>query len=249
MNPTVDQITLNAQHEKQWKSIYKLGAFAVIIVLLGTVLDLIFGMVTGGDLSAIPQTAVGRFEQLHDNCILGLYNLDLLNVINQIIMIPVAFALYAAHRRANVSWSLLAFVIFLTGTIVFITANTALPMFELSRKYALATGEHQQTLYSAAGEALLAQGAHGSLGVFFSFLLPNIGLLIMAFVMLRGKVFGKTNAIIGIIGLSLLIVYIVIVSFVPSARTGATAIAAPGGILVMIWMVLFCIRLFKISTP
>ena len=87
--------------DKQWKIIYKIGAVTTIIVLCGIILDMVVGSVTGGNVAALPQTAIERFNQFKDNQLLGLYNLDLLNTIIQIIFIPSIFALYAAHRKIN----------------------------------------------------------------------------------------------------------------------------------------------------
>ncbi len=69
--------------------------------MAGIVLDIIVGNVTGGDVSALPRTAVDRYAEFRENPILGLYHLDLLNLLNQIILLPVFFALFAAHRRVN----------------------------------------------------------------------------------------------------------------------------------------------------
>src|SRR6266498_6168173 len=136
----------NGNTESQWRGIYIVGGIATIIVLIGIALDVIFGSVTGGNLSALPQTAVDRFTQFQIHPLLGLYNLDLLNIINQMIFIPAYFALYAAHRKTNSAYSILALIIFLVGTTIFITTNSALPMLELSHKYASATTESQKTL-------------------------------------------------------------------------------------------------------
>ena len=73
------------------------------------------------------------------------------------ISIPVYFALYAALRKTNKPYALLALIIFLLGTAIFVSNNTALPMLELSRKYALAD-ETQKSLLAAAGEAMLVRG-------------------------------------------------------------------------------------------
>ena len=233
--------------ESQWRGIYIIGGITTIIGLIGIVLDVVFGSVTGGNLSALPQTAVERFTQFQTNPLLGLYNLDLLYVINQIILLPAYFALYAAHRKTNNAYALLALIIFLIGSTIFITTNSALPMLELSRKYASATTESQKTLFAAAGEAMLARGTHGSLGVFIGFLLPNIAGLIMSFTMLTGKVFSKVTSYLGIAGSVLILLYIVFVTFAPNIKDMATAFAMPGGLLSMAWMVMFTIRLFQIS--
>jgi hypothetical protein len=235
--------------ESQWRGIYVTGGIATIIALLGIVLDVIVGYSTGGNLSALPQTAVDRFTQFQANPLLGLYNLDLLNIVNQMFLIPAYFALYAAHRRANNAISLLALIIFLVGTTVFVTTNTALPMLELSKKYAIATVESQKTLLAAAGEAMLARGTHGSPGVLIGFLLPNIAGLVMSFSMLSGKVFSKATSIVGIVGSALILLYIVLVTFAPNVQNMATAVSMPGGLLLMAWMIMFTIRLFQLGNP
>ena len=237
----------NENTESQWQGIYIIGGITTIIALIGIVLDVIFGSVTGGNLSALPQTAIERFAQFQINPLLGLYNLDLLNIINTMILIPAYFALYAAHRKTNNAYALLALIIFLVGSTIFITTNSALPMLELSRKYASTTTESQKTLFAAAGEAMLARGTHGSLGVFIGFVLPNIAGLIMSFAMLTGKVFSKVTSYLGIAGSALILLYIVLVTFAPNIKDMATAFAMPGGLLSMAWMVMFTIRLFQIS--
>ena len=40
--------------DKQWRSIYKIGAVTTLIVLCGIILDMVVGSVTGGDVAALP---------------------------------------------------------------------------------------------------------------------------------------------------------------------------------------------------
>jgi len=237
----------NVNIENQWQSIYTVGGIAAVIALIGIVLDVIVGSVTGGNLSALPQTAVEMFAQLQATPLLGLYNLDLLNVINQMVFIPVYFALYAAHRKTNNAYALFALIIFLVATTIFVTTNTALPMLELSHKYAVTTSESHKALLAAAGEAMLARGAHGSLGVFMGFLLPNIAGLGMSFVMLRAKAFNRINSYLGIAGNILISIYVVLVTFVPGVKDMATAFSMPGGLLLMAWIIMFTVRLFQLG--
>jgi hypothetical protein len=241
-----NQFSQNESNEKQWKSIYSLGGITTIIALTGILLDVVIGNITGGNLSALPQTAVDRFVQFHDNKFMGLYNLDLLNTIIQIIMVPAIFALYAAHRNVNKAYSGLAFIIFLFGSALMVANNTALPMLELSNKYFATTIESQKVLYSAAGESLLAQGAHGSPGIFLGFFIPNLANLMMSWVMLNGRIFSKLNAWLGILGSILMMSYVVLVNFVSGVEKMATTFAMPGGLLLLAWMILFAIKLFKL---
>jgi hypothetical protein len=233
--------------EKQWKNIYALGGITTCLALVGILLDVIIGNITGGNLSELPQTAIERYSQLKTNPFFGLYNLDLLNIVNQIILIPSYFALFAVHRNIKLASASLALIIFLVGTINFVATNTALPMLELSNKYYASVSDNQKSLFAAAGEAMLARGAHGSLGVFIGFVLPNLAGIIMSVVMLQGQIFNKITAYLGIVGSSLLVIYLILVTFIPSTKSIATAIAMPGGLMVMTWMILFTIKLFKIK--
>lgn len=233
--------------DKQWKFIFKAAAFTTIVVLCGIVLDMIVGSITGGNVAELPQTAIERFNQFRDHWLLGLYNLDLLNITNQIILIPSIFALYGAHRSANAPSALLSLILFLVGTTIFVTGNTALTMLDLSHKYFGATSDEQRILLAAAGETMLAKGSHGNLGVFIGFALPTFANSLMSCVMLRGNVFSRATSYVGIIGNSLMLIYIILVTFIPKVESLALVFAMPAGLLVMTWMILFTIKLFRLS--
>lgn len=237
----------NGSTETPWKNIYTLGAITALIVIIGTVLDIIIGTTLGGDLSTIPQTAMDRFAQFQDNWLLGLYNLDLLNLCTTVLMLPTYFALCAAQRRTNIAFTTLATVIYFIGAAVFITNNTALTMLDLSYKYAASTTEAQKTLLAAAGEAMIARGAHGSPGAFAGFLLLSIGSIAMSLSMLKGEIFGKPTAWVGILGSTLLLIYVILVTFVPAVKNVAMLVAAPGGLLALAWMIMFTARLFQLG--
>jgi Domain of unknown function (DUF4386) len=231
----------------QLKSTYKLGAIVTVIALTGILLDIIIGICTGGNLTELPQTAVDRFAQIHENKFLGLYNLDFLNIINQMILIPAYIALYTAHRAINKTYGLLALIVFLFGTTLMVVNNAAMPMLELSNNYFATSSESQKLLYAAAGESYLASGAHGSAGFFLGFFIPNIAGLIISLVMLRGKIFSKLNSWIGIAGNTLMLFYVVLITFGSGVETMATAFAMPGGLLLMTWMILFTVKFFKLA--
>jgi hypothetical protein len=44
-----------------------------------------------------------------------------------------------------------------------------------------------------------------------------------------------------------MVIYIILVTFVPAVEKLALAFAMPAGLLVMAWMILFTIKLFKMS--
>jgi hypothetical protein len=232
---------------KHWRNIYIVGAVFTCIALAGIILDVVIGNITGGNLSELPQNSIGRIEQLQTNVLLGLYNLDFINLINQVLLIPGFYALCMAHRKVNKAFSYLALLVSMIGSIVFIMCNPALPMLELSKKFSLTTDVYQMGLLAAAGEAFLARGEHGSMGALLGFVLPNLGGLLISILMLQNKIFSKVTAIMGIIGSSLIILYLFLVTFAPQVKTMATLFAMPGGLFLLAWMILFTIKLFKLE--
>jgi hypothetical protein len=233
--------------EEKNKTIYTTGAIASAIVICLTLLDIIAGSVSGGDLTTVPQLAVDKFTQLHENRLLGLYNLDLLNFIVSVIMIPTFTALFFALRPEDNANSLFSLIIFSIGTTVFIANNSALPLLELSQKFNSAPNEDQRALFAAAGEALIAKGAHGSPGVFPGFLLITLSELYISYIMLKTRIFSKATGYIGLAGTTLLLIYLVLITFVPSAKASAMIIVAPGGILSLIWMIMYTLKLFQLK--
>lgn len=231
--------------DNHWKTIYRVGAITTIIVLCGIVADMVVGSITGADITALPPTATERFMQMNDNPWLGLYNLDLLNMVMQIIFIPSMFALYGAHRKVMQPMAMLALILFLFATTLFVAGNTALTMLDLSHRYFAAGSEGQRMLIAAAGEAMLAKGAHGSRGVFLGFALIPFANALMSVVMLQGRVFSRTTSWFGIIGNSLMVVYVILVTFVPRVETMAMAFAMTAGLLVMGWMGMFMVKLYQ----
>ncbi len=230
-----------------WKSIYKLGAITALVAVAGTFLDIVTSFLPGWGVADVPRTVVERFAQFQENAVLGLRNLDLLNLAVSIILIPTFLALFAAHRRALPGPAALSLVLFIIGTTVFIAGNTALPMLSLSGKYAAATTDAQRTLYAAAGEALLARGGHGSPGVFLGFFLSSLASLAFSLVMLKGRVFNRTAGWMGASGSSLMIIYTIFVTFLPGTGNAMMVFAMPGGLLLTLWNILIALGLFKLS--
>ena len=236
-----------AEKNNQWKKFYLFGGYTAFIVFGLTLSDIIIGSMNSVDLTLLPQTATERFLEFQESWFIGLYHLDMLNVIISIAMIPVFFALTELHRETKPATSLLALILFLVSTTIFITTNTALPMLELSEKYFSTTNETQRTLYTAAGEALLARGEHGTPGVFLGFFLLTLSNLLISFVMLNAKIFKNVVGYLGIIGSFSLLIYIFLITFIPGIKSIAVIIAAPGGIIILTWYFLIALKLINVG--
>ena len=94
---------------------------------------------------------------------------------------------------------------------------------------------------------MLAKGSHGSLGVFIGFAMIPFSNALMSYVMLTGKVFNKLTSYFGIIGNSMMVIYVIMVTLMPAVEKLALAFAMPAGLMVMAWMIMFTIKLFQLS--
>lgn len=192
-------------------------------------------------------TAINWFTIFHNNWFSGLRNLGLLNVMEMTLTVPMFFALYAALRHVNKAYAALAMILSLAGMAIYISNNAAVPMLVLSGKYAAAATDVQRSLLAAAGEAILARGEDFTPGAFIGFFLGEIASLTISFVMLRGRIFGKATAYMGIFGVAFLTVYTIWATFVPTLQGVAMIFAMIGGPLSMVWSILIARRLFQLG--
>ncbi len=89
--------------DKQWKTIYKIGAVTTIIVLCGIILDMVVGTITGGNISELPQTAIERFSQFKENGLLGLWKNKVVALTGEFGILIAGFMIYiiaTAPRKA-----------------------------------------------------------------------------------------------------------------------------------------------------
>jgi hypothetical protein len=68
----------------------------------------------------------------------------------------------------------------------------------------------------------------------------------ISLVMLKSGVFSKITAFFGIAGSVLFIFYFIFTAFMPDMENAAMAVATPGGLLSITWMILFAITLLKL---
>lgn len=229
------------------ESLYILGAIAALAALAGTLADIVITMIPGWEASTVPTTIEQWFTQFQVNPLLGLRNLDLLNITISVIGVPLYIALYGVHRKVCQGYAALALVVVALGIAVFVANNAALPMLELSLQYSAASTEAQRLVLQGAGQALLARGAHGSMGAFTGFFLSSIGTLLMTIAMFKGRIFERATAYTGMIGISLLLVYIIGSTFSPRPTGILMAVAMPGGLLMIAWNVMVARKLLQLG--
>jgi hypothetical protein len=122
-------------------------------------------------------------------------------------------------------------------------------MSVLSSRYAAAETDTQRALFAAAGEAVLARGEDFTPGSFTGLIFGGIAAIGMSFIMLRGGIFGKATAWIGIIGFTFLSVFTIWSTFVPVLYLVAFYFfGMVGGLLALAWFILTARRLLQLGS-
>ena len=231
--------------DSSWNGLYTAGALAAVTIVLVGLLDMGFMFVPGTSVTPGTLSAVDWFALFQHSWFVGLRNLGILNVINTACMLPVMFALYAAHRRDHPA-AALALIVLCTGTAVYIANNHALAMLGLSQQYMTASAA-QKPVLAAAGQVLLAQSEDLTAGTFTGFFLSELAGLGMALIMLRGRVFSRWTAWAGILGEACLLIFNIGAAFVPAIYNIAMLFAMLGGPLSMLWLALIAVGLLRLK--
>ena len=228
-----------------WKSLYKISGVAAMLIVLTALFEIIITFLPGGYVSS--ETVSDWFTLFQSNWFLGLRNLGLLNIVMTTLGIPMFFALYTAHRNVDQPSAALALILSYIGVAVFYATNRAFPMLDLSNQYASATTDAQRTILLAAGQAMLSVGESHTPGTFIGFFLSEAAGIIISIVMLRGRIFSKSASLVGILGFSLLMIFEICSSFIPTLSNVVLIFAMCGGLLSMAWYILIARRLFQLS--
>jgi len=231
--------------ELHWKKFYKVGAWAALFGVLAGVVESSIQFFPGAAGEVV--TAADWFALIQAHWFIGLRNLGLLNILFAISGIPFMIALYGAHRKSQPTFALQAMIVSMIGAGVFLATNRTFAMLDLSQQYSAATSEAQRAALVAAGQSMLVVGKSHTPGTFLAFLFTEGAGLLMSIVMLRGGVFSKGNAIAGIVAFSLLLLYDISYSFVPSLQTLAMIMVMFAGAASIIWQVMTALKLFKLG--
>jgi hypothetical protein len=178
--------------DPRWKPLYRIGGAAALFSVAIIPIQLIVFIAWGQ-----PESALGWFNLFRDNEVAGLLAFDILFVVNAVVGIATALALYAALRRINESLMALATVLGIVEAVAFIIARPALEMFFLSEGYAAATTDAKRAMLLAAGQTILAT-FHGT-AFHVGINLFSVYYLIVPIVMLQSNIFGRVTAYTGIV--------------------------------------------------
>ena len=171
-----------------------------------------------------------------------------MNLVYQACLVPVLVALHEAHRRAGGNLATLAVAVAFIGMAVYAANNAAIPMAVLAGRYGAAGSEAQRALLAAAGEAVLARGEDFTPGAFPGTLFQLLGTLGISVVMLRGRLFGRPAGWTGLAGSTLLLLFTLVATFVPSLFLPAFfGLGMTGGLCTLAWFLLTGLGLFRLA--
>jgi hypothetical protein len=187
-----NQVTDPEPVDSSWMSLYKVGGGAALMMVVLFPIQIIIYVVWPP-----PSTAIDYFALFQNNKLLGLLSLDLLLVVDQVLAIPLTLALYIALRRTSESLMAIALTLGFVAIAAYFASNTAFSMLSLSDQYAVATTDAQRSMLLAAGQAMLAVFNGTAFHVYY--VLGSIAPLIVSVVMLRGNIFSKVTAYMGIL--------------------------------------------------
>jgi hypothetical protein len=180
------------QDDSRWPWLYRLGGVAALLTAVFIPLQVVIFMAWPP-----PTTALGYFTVFQSNPLVGLLDLDLLLVIDQILGIFILVALYIVLRQTNEALMTVALALGLVVAASYFASNTAFNMLTLGKQYAAATTEAQRAMYLAAGESMLAIYTGTAFQV--NYILGAVVGIIISGVMLRSGIFSKMTAYMGIL--------------------------------------------------
>jgi hypothetical protein len=210
---------------------------------VGPLAEVLIGFLPGvAGLTQRTVTVIDWFTVFQNHWFIGLRNLGLVNIIGAALLAPTVLAIFSALRRDNEAFAAFGAILFFVGMAVYIAGNRGFAMLSLSSQYASAATDAQKALLAAAGQAMLAEGQTRA-----GIPLIEFACLVISLVMLRGKVFRKTTAYAGILGNVLLMVFEIVLAFVPRLVNVGLVIAGVGGLAIMTWYFLVGRRLLQLG--
>ena len=221
-------------------SLCRIGGIAALILAFYSLATMVQMVVLGGQ----PTSAAQAFNLLEHHRLIGLLRLDLPTVVIMPLYYLLFLGLFSALRRTDSALTLLATALAFAGTTLVLATPTALSMIPLSDKFAAADTDTARNQLLAAGEALIAADIWHSTSAILGGALLQCGAVLISIVMLRGGVFTRATAWLGIVMHGLDLAHIVGGLLMPAIGFVLLSIAGP---LYPIWFIMVGIRMLKLA--
>lgn len=225
--------------QANWRTLYRVASVAAVVILASLPVAVLAYVV-----APTPSTVLGFFALLQSNRFVGVLDLDLSLMLDQLIMIPIALALYVALRERNQSLMALATVGTIVGAVLIVVSREAtFSMVALSDQYSASTSDTERATILAAGQTLLAtfNGTAFSVG----YVLGGLSGLVVSWVMLGSPVFSRATAWVGMAMYALMLVP-------PTVGMWGVVLSLLSLIPLAVWLALIAWQFFelsRVSTP
>ena len=176
-----------------WKWLYRLGGSAALVMAILIPIQIV------AFIAWPPPTTVGDYFTLFQhNRLLGMIDLDLLLIVDNVLSILLTLAMFIVLRRTNPSFTLVALVLGLISIVLYLASREAtFSMVTLSDQFAAATSDAQRQASLAAGQTLLT--FYNGTIFNISYILGATSLIIISAVMLQNHIFSRVIAWLGIV--------------------------------------------------
>jgi hypothetical protein len=221
-------------------SLCRIGAISAFVLIVYSLATMVQMVALGGQ----PASAAQAFDLLQHHRAVGLLRLDLPTIAAMPLYYLLFLGLYAALRRIDRANALLSTLLAFAGLTLVLATPTALSLVPLSDKFAGASTDAVRSQMLAAGEAVMAADIWHNTGAILGGILMQCGAVLMSVVMLRGGVFSKATAWLGIMMHGLDLAHIVGGLFLPVSGVILLAIAGP---LYPIWFFMVGRRMLQLA--
>jgi hypothetical protein len=218
----------------------RIGGIASLVLIVYSLATMVQMVVLGGQ----PTSAAEAFRLLQQHRAVGLLRLDLPTIAVMPLYYLVFLGLFAALRRTDQARALLATALAFVGVTLVLATPTGLSLVPLSDKFAAASTDAMRTQLLTAGEAVMAADIWHNTGAILGGILVQCGAVLISISMLRGGVFSKATAWLGIAMHGLDLAHIVGGLFLPISGVVLMAIAGP---LYPIWFFMVGRRLLQLA--
>lgn len=178
--------------DDDWRTLYRIAAGAAVAVLvLVPVQMLVFVRWPP------PDAVADWFALYHQSAVVGLIDMDLLLIVDQVLVAVVCLALCVSLWRVSRAWMAIALLFGGVACATYIASNPAFEMLRLSQRFADAVTPIQHVQALAAGEAMVATWLGSSFAT--GYVLGGLAFLIVAAMMLRSDVYSRATGYVGVV--------------------------------------------------
>jgi hypothetical protein len=224
--------------DPRWRALYRVAGAGALLTGLLIPLQVVAFIVWP---PPIEGSVADWFAMFQDNWFVGLVSFDLAILVEEVLLVPIALALYVLLRRRSESLMAMAVGLWLVSVALFIGSNTGFEMLSLNQGYATATTEAQRATLVAAGQAMLASYMEQGSAFTVAYLLASVAGIMVGIGMLRSRGFTRIAAYAAIagnlLGLGL---------FIP---TVGVPLAILSVVVLIAWYLLIGWRLLVLANP